>query len=423
MAERLFVKMPAEDRDADMSSALYEWRTMNTAGEWLSEAERGTLASLTETVNEAKAQRELLVQVLISGSKVSVRRLPISAAEKRHMQNLLPYQLEDEVACDVEQLHFAYGVPVDGFVSVAYLDRQWFADVLQRFAEAGIEVDTCLPETQLLSCEAGACTLSLDNELAVNTAGGFAFSLDKTLVEPGLRLLDSLDPEPESLTLVAPSEEQLQELEQALSESQREKIEHRFQRDSWGAFNIVQGSMALNTRTAVLDLCSGQFARRLPIAQWWSLWRKLAIFAALVLAVFLLVNFLQVQQLKAAQAEMQKDIESAFRSVVPRGAMVDPLRQLKTKMKGLSSVAEGSDSVWLIARVTPHLQAAGKVKLQGFQYNHERNELRLNVQAPTFKDIERLRSVLDGGEVKSTLMNASAQAGVHSARIKVEKLR
>jgi general secretion pathway protein L len=423
MAERLFVKMPAEQDGVPTHAARYEWRVMSADGEWVGEVESGTLTALSETLVAARNETDLSVCLLISGSKVSVRRLPITDAEKRHMQNLLPYQLEEEVACDVEQLHFAYGTPSDDAVSVAYVDRQWFAELLQTFADADVDLDACLPEAQLLFCEPGACTLSLDDELVVHAGNGFAFSLDRALLEPGLHLLETLEPTFDTLTLIAPSEDQLQDLEQKLSDSQRDKVEHRFVRDAWGALNIEQGSMSLNTSATYLNLCAGEFAQRLPIGQWWLAWRKLAVFSAVVLAVFLLVNFLHVQQLKSAQAEMQKDIESAFRSVVPRGAMVDPLRQLKAKMKGLSTVAEGSESVWLISLVSPHLQAAGKVKLQGFQYNHERNELRLNVQAPTFNDIERLRAALDGGKVKSTLMNASAQAGVHSARIKVEKLR
>ena len=69
------------------------------------------------------------------------------------------------------------------------------------------------------------------------------------------------------------------------------------------------------------------------------------------------------------------------------------------------------------------IQSLPDVNLQGFQYNHDRNELRFNVKANAFKTIEALRNQLDGGRYKATLVNSSAQGGIHSARLKIEMLR
>jgi len=159
------------------------------------------------------------------------------------------------------------------------------------------------------------------------------------------------------------------------------------------------------------------------LMNWWLMWRKVAFLGCVTLALFIVANFSQVQQLKSDQAIMQKDIEAAFRSVVPRGAMVDPLRQLKAKMKSEQGTAKGSDSVLLISLVAPVIASLPDVELQGIQYNHDRNELRFSVKAGSFKNIEALRNRLDGGNFKATLMSASAQGGVHSARLKIAKLR
>ena len=167
----------------------------------------------------------------------------------------------------------------------------------------------------------------------------------------------------------------------------------------------------------------GDFGRRLPLAAWWSTWRTVTLLGATTLVLFIIANFAQVQQLKSAQAVMQKDIETAFRSVVPRGAMIDPLRQLKAKMKSEQGSAQGSDSILLMSLVAPVINSLPDVALQSFQYNHDRNELRFSVKAGSFKNIEVLRNRLDGGNFKATLMSASAQGSVHSARLKIDKLR
>ena len=179
----------------------------------------------------------------------------------------------------------------------------------------------------------------------------------------------------------------------------------------------------MSTAAPWLNLCVGEFSRRLPLTDWWNTWRKVTLLGAATLALFIVANFAQVQQLKSAQAVMQKDIEAAFRSVVPRGAMIDPLRQLKAKMKSEQGTVKGSDAILLMSLVAPVIDNLPDVALQGFQYNHDRNELRFSVKAGSFKNIEALRNRLDGGNYKATLMSASAQGGVHSARLKIDKLR
>jgi len=418
MAERIIIKIPGDFDPNKEAPVEFEWRSLNGSGEWEAEQEFSSLEQLQGDSLKEGAE----VWLMISGARVSSRTLPISAAERRHMQSLLPFQLEDDVACDVESLHFAFGTPKDGDVTMAYLDKQWFADTLHLFSEEGISINGCIPEPLLLPCDEKTCTLSLGSELLVRNGKGAAFSLDDSLADIGLKQLEEMEPMAESFTLIAPSDEALARLEEQMPEALREKVGQRYVRDFWGAFNVSSGTATLGVPAEWLNLCAGAFGRRLPILAWWGLWRKLAYFSLFVLAVFILTNVLEVQQLKSQQGVMQQDIEKAFRSVVPRGAMVDASRQLKAKMKSQQNVSQGSDALVFMSFVSPLLQAAPKVKLLGFQYNHDRNEMRLNVQAPSFNNIESVRNQLDKDGFQSTLMSSSAQGGVHSARIKIEKL-
>jgi len=418
MADRILVKIPSEGLFGDAEQELY-WRAIDARGEWLGEAERGTVAALAEAFANIKAE----VWLMVPGARVSTRSLPISAKEKRHMERLLPYQLEDDLACDVEALHFAFGVPANGTVTIAYVDKMWFRSVLEIFSEFSIELAGSTPEPLLLPCDEQSCTINQNEELMVHQADGTSFSVNSTLASMVLNSLGENLATNDSLTLVAGDDHALSDLESALPESLLQKVEHRFVRDGWGALNIHLGRATLGGSVPWLNLCVGDFSRRLPLMNWWHMWRKVALLGGVTLALFIVANFSQVQQLKSAQAIMQKDIETAFRSVVPRGAMVDPLRQLKAKMKSEQGTAKGSDSVLLISLVAPVIKSLPDVALQGIQYNHDRNELRFSVKASSFKNIEALRNRLDGGNFKATLMSASAQGGVHSARLKIAKLR
>jgi len=418
MADRILVKIPSEGMLSNAEQEL-SWRAIDARGEWLGEAEKGTVEVLAEAIANSKAELWLLVP----GARVSTRPLPISAKEKRHMERLLPYQLEDDLACDVEVLHFAFGAVDKGTVTIAYVDKAWFRSVLEKFSEFSIEVAGSTPEPLLLPCDEQSCTISQNEELMVHQANGTSFSVNDTLASMVLNSLGENLAINASLTLVAGDDNALSDLESELPEDLLQKVEHRFVRDGWGALNIHLGRATLDASMPWLNLCVGEFSRRLPLMNWWHSWRKVALLGCVTLTLFIVANFSQVQQLKSAQAIMQKDIETAFRSVVPRGAMVDPLRQLKAKMKSEQGTAKGSDSVLLISLVAPVIESLPDVALQGIQYNHDRNELRFSVKASSFKNIEALRNRLDGGNFKATLMSASAQGGVHSARLKIAKLR
>jgi len=418
MADRILVKVPSEGTLGNAEQEL-DWRAIDARGEWLGEAKRGTVLALAEALTNIKAE----VWLMVPGARVSTRPLPISAKEKRHMERLLPYQLEDDLACDVEALHFAFGVPASGTVTIAYVDKMWFRSVLEFFAEFSIEVAGSTPEPLLLPCDEQSCTINQNEALMVHQADGTSFSVNHTLSNMVLNSLGENLATNGSLTLVAGDDNALSDLESALPENLLQQVEHRFVRDAWGALNIHLGRATLDVKTPWLNLCVGEFSRQLPLMNWWLMWRKVAFLGCVTLALFIVANFSQVQQLKSDQAIMQKDIEAAFRSVVPRGAMVDPLRQLKAKMKSEQGTAKGSDSVLLISLVAPVIASLPDVELQGIQYNHDRNELRFSVKAGSFKNIEALRNRLDGGNFKATLMSASAQGGVHSARLKIAKLR
>ena len=352
MADRILVKIPSEGTLGNADQELY-WRAIDARGEWLGEAENGTVSALAEALANIKAE----VWLMVPGARVSTRPLPISAKEKRHMERLLPYQLEDDLACDVEALHFAFGAPVNGIVTIAYVDKMWFRSVLEFFAEFSIEVAGSTPEPLLLPCEEQSCTIHQNEELMVHQADGTSFSVNHTLTSMVLNSLEGNLATNASLTLVASDDNALSDLESALPESLLQKVENRFVRDGWGALNIHLGRATLGGSMPWLNLCVGEFSRRLPLMNWWHMWRKVALLGGVTLALFIVANFSQVQQLKSAQAIMQKDIETAFRSVVPRGAMVDPLRQLKAKMKSEQGTAKGSDSVLLISLVAPVIKA------------------------------------------------------------------
>src|SRR4051812_19362031 len=105
----------------------FRWCWLN---EGRAEAESsGNLDALKAVIGNASQQ----IWLLLPGAKVVTRKLEYSEKEKKHLRNLLPFQLEESVVCDVDELHVALGNPVAGEITLAYTDKQWLKTIFNQF--------------------------------------------------------------------------------------------------------------------------------------------------------------------------------------------------------------------------------------------------------------------------------------------------
>lgn len=110
----------------------------------------GDLAALRTALGDVAQQAWLL----LPGAKVVTRRLEYTEKEKKHLRNLLPFQLEESVVGDVEDLHVALGAATAGKVTLAYTDKEWLKAIFAQFANIGLEITRCWARPQLLPLQA-----------------------------------------------------------------------------------------------------------------------------------------------------------------------------------------------------------------------------------------------------------------------------
>ncbi len=414
MTKRLLVKI---EEDTDLDASSYSWQF---AGDRVEEDETGgkvywgSLENLAEAVGGSDCELWLLVP----GSKVVTQHLTVSRKEQRHLRQLAPYQLEDELAGEIDDIHFAFGTAVDEQVPIVCIDRHWLRKHYDALASIGLEVVRCLPDTLLLPRDDDGWTLRLGRELQVCRGPGDGFAVAESLASMALGALaeetvgDDLATVPDSITLLAESDEKLERLESLLPESLAERVVDRRLTRAW--------DLDWSLRDAI-DLCQGEFSRRLPLQRWWYMWRQVGYLAAAVLVAFVVVNVAELQLLKSQQQSLRKAMETVYRQVIPQGAMVDPEKQLAQKARSSHTLATSSQLMPMLAAVTPVVAATKGVQLRTMNYSDEKRELRLNIQAPSFKTIEKLRSDLNQNGMVATLINSSASGNEHQARLRVER--
>lgn len=360
--------------------------------------------------------------LILPGNSVGTRELEYSEKEKKHLRNLLPFQLEESVVGDVEDLHFALGTPADGRVVVAYTDKTWLQAVFAELATLGVEVTRCWSAPLVLPLADDATSdaynhwsLGLyDGQCYVRYAPTLGFSLAESHARMALSLLltsqERVDRLPD-LYLRAASEEDLARLGELVPAELQSSIKEQQVADAW----------ALDYGSSAIDICQGEFSQRLPIERWWKMWKSVAIFAGVCVAVYLGVLIFEIQKLGGENLKIRQQIENAARAAIPQGRMVDPEKQLNTLLKQLQPTNQSGRVMELLVVVLPQISSVPNVSVKGIAYVGEIGELNINVQADSFATFETLAKNIRTQGFNAEVLSANAQGNVQTARLKITK--
>jgi general secretion pathway protein L len=394
---------------------------------WLSGTDAVPASGNREALRAALSEHPLNPQtawVILPGSQVSTRQLEYSEKEKKHLRNLLPFQLEDSVVGDIDDLHFALATPSDGKVTLAYTDRLWLQGVFAELAALGVEVQRCWSEPLLLP---------LSNSSAVSDFDDWSLALrgDQLLVRYGRELGFSVAAKHGTMALhmLLKAQERADNLPNlqltAATEAELDSLTNLIPAELQGHIVASECSpqWALDYSNSSIDLCQGEFSQRLPIERWWKLWRSLAIFAGITALVYLGTAFFEIHKLNRENLNLRQQIEAQARLVIPQGRLVDPEKQLASMLRQMQPVGESSSVMEVLNMVLPKFAAVPAATVKGIGYSAETGVLSINVQADSFATFETIRQAIEQQGLVAELGSINAQGNVQSARMNISKPR
>ncbi len=138
MVEQIFIRLQQDATVAD-------WWVLDAQGH-----RRGGIghAPLAEIAHHAPSRR---IVAIVPSHRILFTQVRLPKRSRRQWAEALPFALEDQVAADVETLHFAGGDPDgDGSIPVAVVERSCLNGWLATFREAGLHPDLLWPDLFLL---------------------------------------------------------------------------------------------------------------------------------------------------------------------------------------------------------------------------------------------------------------------------------
>jgi general secretion pathway protein L len=350
---------------------------------------------------------------------------PAKGAAK--LAQVVPYALEERVADEIEQLHFAIGDrdPATGRVPVVVLERSRLEARLAELRTAGLNPQAIYSAATLLPAMPGQMIGLLEGDtLTLRTTDS------PPLVLPALSIADAfemalslqtsavagLEPAPLGLLLYTGHDEW---------DAHQLKIDAFRDRFTGVKVQLLpRGSLSVLAPAAAADdavnLLQGAFAVSSPTELSWRSWRIAAVLAASLLCLHLGARFYEMNRLRKVENSLDAGIEQAFRAAMPGQQNATNARRRVEQR--LLQVQGGGGRGTLLPALLAIANARGAVpsaKIEGLTFRDGTVDLRIDT--PDAASLDAIGQQLRAASWQADIMGGNVNGDVYKGRLQIRK--
>lgn len=383
----------------------------------LDDGETETLARLRLSLS----QRDHNVVFAAPGGETRILELDVTPEERKHLDASLPFMLEESLSDNIDELHFSrLKLDRDRYV-VAIVDRAVMQSWQEHLGEFASLVPW-VPEALLLPGSHEEWTLVVEAESTLLRFGrGCGSRIENALLPTLLASLLTQDEGasnqaiPKRIVVYGQDESADLALLSALSSLEAGTTQWR----RGGLPEALLLSPSQGRQDSTLNLLQGDYAPQLPYARWWGQWRTLAALLLVALSVHLLSGWLDLRRLERENLVLRTEIQSIYREINPRGAVVDAEKQLRRQLSGLRGGGTESSFTGLLAPFGKMFSEQSNMQLASLSYSERSAEIRINLLAADFAAVESLRGALETAGYAATLESSSRSGDRVRARLRI----
>ncbi|MCC5880704.1 MAG: type II secretion system protein GspL [Idiomarina sp.] len=363
--------------------------------------QHGVLSHANELSELLELSEGAKVTVLVSSTEIGFHQLDLPPGSRRHLAQVVPYALEEELAQDINELHFAWqlsgwqnterdigdeserGLPV---CVVAKSQMQAWQDWLDA---SGLKYAAIIPDLFILPLSENEWSaMSLDDDIIVRHSAWRGFAIEQSLFEDLSELFsDALTPPalircwgevhwPHApAQLAAPDDQHMSAVND----------ESAINAEPNGALTLAR---RLQPQTSI-NLLQGEFAQKRKRKANLGVWRWPAIAAAVLLGLLFVDKGLYIWQLNQQHSEVVQSIENRYRQTFPDETRVVNVRaQLNQHLARLQGGGDSTQVLGLLQQLAPAFNGTD-LEVTLMQFDAGRNELRLQATGANFAVFER----------------------------------
>ncbi|NNG45383.1 type II secretion system protein GspL [Pseudoalteromonas sp. NEC-BIFX-2020_002] len=334
------------------------------------------LSELTE-----KSQNREVV-ALLPCDQVQLKTVELPTKWNRKLEQALPYMLEEDIACDVDDLFIAIAEPSmigdKHAINVAMTDRDWFESWLAIFVEHDIEVFKLLPDAILLPT-------AENDALSVIELG------EQWLCKHGLWRVGAVEQSWLAEYLAALGNPHVEHYSPASQFP--ETIDLTAQTD---AYDLPLALFAKQLPSVKFNLRQGQYQLKKKTSLWWGYWKNAAIAASVALVGSIVIKGVELHQLNSEIDIAKTHVVERYQKAFPGKALNPHL--IKSQIKGELAKLDGVSSAGFLDLTNELVSVFSQVqefKPETLRYDQRRNELRVRARGKDFQTFGKVKAILE----------------------------
>ncbi|MEZ5566388.1 MAG: type II secretion system protein GspL [Gammaproteobacteria bacterium] len=371
------------------------------------------------------------VIALVPATRVLRTRAEVPVKGTSRIAQALPFALEDLMAEDVEELHFAAGPRLpDGQVAVAVVRREWMEGWRSELAAAGISAQALYADSDGVPEVAGNTTLLLEERQAILRDPGLDPVVTELAAVDGMLELWLAQTRRAGPDGVVPSRH-LQVYDATVDGLPNSFWEHYQDRvESLEVRRLPDGALLRLAASIVtqpgINLLQGDFAQRASAASYWPRWRLAAALVAALAVTMTLVAGADVWRLKKESAALQTELRAAasftFPGVDVGSESGSNLRRLvDARLQGSGGSAGVADSRQFLKTLQTVADAVAKTSDASVEgLNYRSGVMELQVRAPSADALDTIRRlVTEDGKLQADIQSSNSAGDQIQGRIRI----
>lgn len=412
MAEHLVIRLGNNPQQSA------HWIAVDDNGSRLSPPVTGPLVEAAKDIGDKS------VIVLVPASSVLTTTVDLPIKSGARLRSALPFALEEQLADDVENLHFAHGKRGDdGLLPVSVVANTQIQDWLETLQSAGIKPNRLVPENHGLAKIPGTMSmLAAEDQIMFNDGAANEFVVQDLKPSDAVAVSGVLD-DPEKanaghlLVYCEASEET------------------RFQHD-WNVLRHELGSVDINLlpdgvlpRLAVtvganrgINLLQGQYGTKVEYGPMLRPWRTAAMLLAGLVVLGFVAKVVDYNRLSAEQDALRAQFTETYREIRPADTseITNPVRYVDALKRNLGAPVSSGVFLPSLQQLSIALQQNEDAKIEAISYRAGVFDVRLTApDVATLDNIQKLVST--SGRFTASIQSTDQVGDKVASRIQIRE--
>jgi general secretion pathway protein L len=356
--------------------------------------------------------------VLVPGTDVLLAEPEVPTRAGAKLQQLVPYALEEQLADDIDDLHFAIGkrAPDSSKTPVAVVTRTLMDQWIGSLKAHGLEPEAMYADSDLLPQNPGQSVALLEEDVVVvRPPGGLPVTLPADALHEALEMAQSSNPDGgagRGLILYTGAPEWHEYSTQV--EALRERFDGiKIQLLANGPLSLYAQQLPSSTPT---NLLQGTYAATTSRAVGFRAWRVAAMLLVGLAGLHLAGKAAELSLLKRNEHKLDVSIREAVQSVMPgQGSSADARKLLEQRLA--ATRAGNAGLLPALEALVSAKRAAPEATVQALNFHN--GALDLKIAAPDASSLDRIGQALRNNGWQADLTSGNNVGTGYEGRLQI----